>query len=172
MAYSRTTWADYPSLTTPITAARLNNIEAFLAGMSTIQDAWTDYTPTWTATGGTPTIGNGTLAGRYVKVGKLVVLNIAVVMGSTTSIGTTTAWTFSLPFAAASSGLTQVLTVRVLDTLPTATAYVGHGAVASGGSTFAIRTHAATALVGYNSPFSFTVADSDSIHISGTYEAA
>ena len=33
MAYTRTTWQDYPNTTTAITAARLNNIEAGLVGL-------------------------------------------------------------------------------------------------------------------------------------------
>jgi len=46
--------------------------------------AWKTYTPTWTNL----TVGNGTVSARYHKVGKLVTVQIVVIFGSTTSIGT------------------------------------------------------------------------------------
>ena len=35
-------------------------------------DAWTPYTPVWSATSTNPTIGNGSITGRYLKVGRTV----------------------------------------------------------------------------------------------------
>lgn len=59
----------------------------------------TAYTPTWgVVSGTTPTIGNGLLEGRTVRVGDLVYFRLKVVIGSTTTIGSGT-YTFSLPFA-------------------------------------------------------------------------
>lgn len=60
---------------------------------------WTTYTPTWTATTSTnPAIGNGTLNGRYLLIGKTCFVRILVKMGSTTTYGTANAWLFALPF--------------------------------------------------------------------------
>lgn len=60
---------------------------------------WTPYTPTWTAvTGANPAIGNGTLNGRYLVMGKTVFVRIIVKMGSTTTYGTANSWLFALPF--------------------------------------------------------------------------
>lgn len=58
--------------------------------------AWTSYTPTWT--GGSPTIGNGTLVGSYRTVGKTVQYRIELTAGSTTNYGSGT-WLFTLPVA-------------------------------------------------------------------------
>lgn len=67
--------------------------------------AWTDYTPSWIAeTGGTPAVGNGTLTGRYLKVGRTVDFLIRLTVGSTTTFGNTNAnWAFGLPFAPAAT---------------------------------------------------------------------
>jgi len=57
---------------------------------------WTAYTPTWTAATTNPSIGNGTLAGRYTQIGKTCVLVIGLTAGSTTTFGSGN-WSFSLP---------------------------------------------------------------------------
>ncbi|MEW2567625.1 hypothetical protein [Streptomyces sp. NPDC047070] len=61
--------------------------------------AWTDYTPSWIAeTGGTPTIGNGTLTGRFLKIGRTVDFLIRLAYGSTSTPGNANAnWAFGLP---------------------------------------------------------------------------
>ena len=57
---------------------------------------WTTYTPIWTASTTNPTLGNGTLTGRYVVMGPTVVGEIRLNFGSTTNRGTGT-YRFSLP---------------------------------------------------------------------------
>lgn len=57
---------------------------------------WKNYTPIWTAATTNPSIGNGTLAGRYTTIGKLAVVSIRMVAGSTTTFGSDE-WRFSLP---------------------------------------------------------------------------
>ena len=61
--------------------------------------AWQSYTPTWTAGTTNPSIGNGTLSGRYVQIGKTCILVVGLVMGSTTTYGSGN-WAFSLPKSA------------------------------------------------------------------------
>lgn len=63
----------------------------------------TAYTPIWTASTSNPTLGDGTLQGRYIQVGKLVVVFINFVFGSTSSFGVGNHY-LSLPFEAQSSG--------------------------------------------------------------------
>ena len=63
---------------------------------------WQSYTVSWTAATTNPSIGNGTLAGRYVQIGKTVIGVIKLVMGSTTTYGSG-AWSFSLPYAVKNS---------------------------------------------------------------------
>ncbi len=59
-------------------------------------ESWAPYTPTWTGSTTNPTLGNGTLAAEYYKVGRLVTVRLVLVIGSTTSIGSGR-WCFSLP---------------------------------------------------------------------------
>lgn len=62
------------------------------------QSDWAAYTPTWltAGAGADPTLGNGTIAGRWTKAAKLVTVRIKLTWGSTTS-GGSGAWTFSMP---------------------------------------------------------------------------
>ncbi|MET9088151.1 hypothetical protein ABZX77_40780 [Streptomyces sp. NPDC004237] len=69
--------------------------------------AWTAYTPVWTSTGTAPAIVNGTLTGRYMKVGRTVTCEINLVAGSSTTFGTGN-YSWSLPVTAASSGMAIV----------------------------------------------------------------
>lgn len=50
--------------------------------------AYTAYVPTWTASGTAPAIGNATVIGQYVQVGKLVHAYGSIVFGSTSTFGT------------------------------------------------------------------------------------
>lgn len=63
---------------------------------------WQAFTPTWTAATTNPSIGNGTLVGRYVKIGKTVICSISLTMGSTTTYGSGN-WSLSLPCAVKNS---------------------------------------------------------------------
>jgi len=59
---------------------------------------WTDYTPTWTSVSGAqPSLGNGTLSGKYLLVGKLCYVQIFFQAGSTTTFGADI-WRFTVPF--------------------------------------------------------------------------
>jgi hypothetical protein len=62
------------------------------------------FTPTWTATGSNPAIGNGTLEGKYMRVGKQCFAKYRLVAGSTTTFGSGE-WNFSLPFNAQLDGI-------------------------------------------------------------------
>ncbi len=69
------------------------------ANMNSIGDAWTAFTPTWTAATTNPAIGNGSFDCRYQQINKLVVAHYRVAFGSTTTYGTGQ-WRFSLPITA------------------------------------------------------------------------
>lgn len=62
---------------------------------------WVAYTPAWTAATTNPVIGNGTLTGKYVKLGSLVYYKYLLVAGSTTTYGSGN-YRFSLPFVPSS----------------------------------------------------------------------
>lgn len=71
---------------------------------ATQQGAWTSYPVTWTSSGTAPAKGNGTLVGYYSKIGRQVTVKIEFNSGSTTTFGTGY-YTWSLPFAAATTGV-------------------------------------------------------------------
>ena len=77
---------------------------------------WTDYTPTW-ANGGTTTLGNGTLVGRYKALdSKTYIIHITLTWGSTTSVTGAGAWTFTLPAGLTSAASRyQILAGYILD---------------------------------------------------------
>jgi hypothetical protein len=95
-----TTWVDGSGGGTPISAARLNNLES---GVTMTYDT---YTPTWTASGSAPSFGNAVIVARYVKRGKWVHAYGRITFGTTSSFGTGT-YTFALPAGAAQPALGQ-----------------------------------------------------------------
>lgn len=62
--------------------------------------AWTSFSPTWTGVTTNPVLGNGTLAGRHMKVGRTCSVQYTLTVGSTTTFGADEL-RFSLPFTAA-----------------------------------------------------------------------
>lgn len=83
----------------PATTDLINVTTDISQSMDTIDalgDAWTTYTPSWGSTGTPPALGNGTLLGRYKKLGKTVDVNIVLTLGSTSTVGTG-GWTLFLP---------------------------------------------------------------------------
>ena len=65
---------------------------------SYIQGVWTGWTPTLTAATTNPTIGNGTLAGRYMQIGTTVFAVFVFTFGSTSNAGSGQ-WSMSYPVA-------------------------------------------------------------------------
>ena len=79
-----------------VSAAEMNTeVRDALTG---VQAAWTAYTPTWTATTTNPTLNNGTLVGKWQRLGKTYLYRINLTMGSTTAFGTGS-YLFALPAA-------------------------------------------------------------------------
>ena len=72
----------------------LNAIRPYVLGWTSDAE---DYTPSWTAPTTNPTLGNGSLVGRYVKRGNMCLISILLMFGSTTNGGSGN-WSFSLPF--------------------------------------------------------------------------
>ncbi|MFI6979848.1 hypothetical protein ACIBSV_14810 [Embleya sp. NPDC050154] len=60
--------------------------------------AWSEVTPAWRSTEGTPSIGNGKLKLRYARIGRTVFGNLRLAIGSGTNPGTGAAgWFWKLP---------------------------------------------------------------------------
>lgn len=134
-----------------------------------IGDAWTAYTPTFTGTGTAPAIGNGTITGRYLSIGKLVIGSIEVVFGSTSTYGDGF-FVFSLPVATrvASSTYINIGTAIAQDA----------SAAPIGGYDIQMRQRTTTTFdlwrngvgVSAGAPFTFTTSDGIRGHF--MYEAA
>lgn len=94
-----------------VTAALMN--QEIRDQINEILAAWTSYTPTWTSSGTAPALGNGTLVGRYMKVGRTVTCQVNLITGSTTTYGTGN-YSFALPFTSANAGATYIGNAHLL----------------------------------------------------------
>ena len=130
--------------------------------------AWQSYTVSWTAITTNPSLGNGTLIGRYVQIGKTVIGSISLTMGSTTTYGTG-AWSFSLPVAAKTAGVLYGGQFIAIDA--GTTNYVGVLFIISGDTkmTYFSRDGSSAEL---NKNVPHTWAGEDLLHFSFVYEAA
>ena len=112
------------------------------------------YTPTWGGSGGTPSIGNGSISGSYVRRGGLCAVTIQLIIGATTNFNTAIAWTFSLPYTAsrAESGSAYIL--------DTGTTHIVGVTRTVGGDAFCkVYTTAAGGGIGYLIPMTWAVGD-------------
>lgn len=58
---------------------------------------WRTYTPGWYSSGTQPTLGNGSLTGKFRQVGKAIEVHLALITGSTTTYGSGQYY-FSVPW--------------------------------------------------------------------------
>lgn len=126
---------------------------------------WTSYTPTWSAGTPSPSVGNGTLAGKYTKIGKTVFFWIRLAIGSTTTLGQPGyAWGFTIPTTPVDDYHTGVY--RALDA--GVKWYGGVVQFTSGGIVYPLRDNGN----GFtdNTPMAWN--SGDGIYISGQYEEA
>lgn len=139
------------------------------AALNAIGGNWTDYTVAWGSGGTPPAIGNGSKVGRYCLVGKLVMARINLVMGSTTTYGTAGFWTFSLPFTAATVGVTGNLWPGIVQDLDLGTGYkLGVAQIASGANVVTPIDPATANFYTFNVPQ--TWAAGDQLHMQVQYE--
>lgn len=141
--------------------ARLDTLEAGPA-------AWSAYTPAISASTTPPTMGNGTLTGRYSQQGKNVNVRIECTFGSTSTFGSGV-YFFSLPVA---PKLNSLLSGIFLDSSAGSARYglTCHIILASAtGSNMRLAIDGTTNVVGASLPV--VVANGDTIILAGTYEA-
>ncbi|MFJ4711240.1 hypothetical protein [Streptomyces sp. NPDC088785] len=141
--------------------------------------SWTDYTPKWTVdTGTAPAIGNGTLAGSYVKTGNVVHVRIYLKIGSTTNLSAQAAkanWTFSLPAAPVSTAWKLDGRVIGADAFDASTGLQYHGtgvlATTGGGVVRSLRDTQGGVNGTWDKGVPFTWASNDVLSVHGTYES-
>ena len=130
--------------------------------------AWTTYTPTWTATTSNPSIGDGTLAGRYKAIGKTVAFNIRVMMGTTTTYGSGN-WQFGLPINSQSGTNVVVPTTYLNDGVGWYYGIANNGYL--GGTSNITPLYGSTTVTPITPTDPFTWGSNDTIAINGTYES-
>jgi hypothetical protein len=131
--------------------------------------AWTTYTPTWTAPSVNPAIGNGTLQGAYLIVGKTYHFRINVIMGSTTTFGTGR-WDFGLGGSVTSVAVAQTVSCYLFDN--SATVARGVAAWVPGSAAVARPVGHDGTINGISSTVPWTWATSDQVIITGVIEIA
>ncbi|QXE36982.1 hypothetical protein KQY30_24990 [Streptomyces sp. GMY02] len=135
-------------------------------------DAWTAYTPAWTAATTNPVLGNGSINGRYMKIGRTCHVNIELTMGSTTTYGSGI-WNFALPFTAAAAVGSRIGNAQAA--IPAGSRVPGQTVVTAGGSTFSTFFPASTSvsfLSSGSAPVPFTWASTHQLRASLVYETA
>lgn len=89
-------------------------METITDALHALTDVWTPYTPSWSTSGTAPTLGNGSLSGSYIQVGKFVAFFATLVIGTSTSIGTGTL-NLGVPVASAGGTHTPMGEMTIFD---------------------------------------------------------
>jgi len=127
---------------------------------------WTSFAPTWTNL----TIGNGTTASYYVKIGRLVIYSGFITWGSTTS-ATATSTLVSIPFTAATrTGMEWQGSARISDA--GTRGYPGECGISSAATTMSFHHPESGNFGSINSTNPMTWTTNDSVYWTIMYEAA
>lgn len=150
--------AEAETLTTGSNADSLHVHAA--TGLTGYEDS--TWTVAWTGTSSNPSIGSGTLTGRYIKIGSVVHAWVHMIIASDTTFGSGT-YGWSLPYASAASPGRTTGSVWCLDS---GTGYF-MGSCQMRDSSSEMYCYTTTSLFGPTSPF--TWADGDQLVIQITY---
>ncbi len=150
-------------------------LEYWTGSAWTAQGDWSAYTPSWGSNGTAPVINNGSLTGRWTRIGRTIHVLISWLAGSTTTYGSGE-WTFSLPTASAGIGSNaKFWTGTALGINPGAAYWPGISQIESGASV--VRMLSPTSAAGTTSSrwtptVPQTWATNHQINVSIAYEAA
>jgi hypothetical protein len=162
-----------PTIASGDTTTVPTNFATWRDCMKGLSEAWTAYTPTWTAVTANPALGNGSFSGSaYARVNKLVMFRIVLTMGSTTTYGTGQ-WIFTPPVAAVAPNTNRVPFAADLYDAGV-NAYAGVATFFTAGNLYLYcdPTTAGNPLRGVTSAIPFAWGTGDQVVITGTYEAA
>lgn len=178
MSYTKQTWQNLPSTSTPISAERLTYIENGIKANSDSIDAINEIVPpveeTFTVQGGSlgtqPTFSGAPLfSGSYVKSGPMVHFQIQVDFTNITSFGTGQYYV-DLPFA---SKHAYQVRAGCLHHTSTGRDYSIGGHVNEGSSRLVLNSSGISGQSVFDVPFTstapVTLTTADNFHISGTY---
>lgn len=136
----------------------------FLTSAAAVQS----YTPTWTNSGTANSLGNGTIAGTYIQIGKFVSFRIIFTYGSTTTSGNGV-WVFSVPVTAVGSG-PAAGGIGLVATDVSASAIYAGAAINSTLSSF-VPVTLASPVAAFTATAPVTWATGDQVYMSGYYFA-
>jgi len=119
--------------------------------------ARTSYTPTWTADGGSPSIGNGSFDCTWIRYGNLCHVRFFMQIGSTTNKGTG-GWYFSLPFSS-SVGSTSGMSGNHYTEDAAVAGYRGTAGLLSDTTRFSWLNGTANQNIGATVPFTYGTSD-------------
>ena len=141
---------------------------------NTFFGAWTSYTPTFGSTGTAPAVGNGTLTGQYMKIGRSVLMSVVFTIGSTTTFGSGNL-NFTLPATVSAAAAGAVLNTSCSRT-GTQNFIVGAAPLSNNGTTTSTMWFASTSTSGdwdaWTTSTPWTLAAGDVVRVWGTYQAA
>lgn len=118
------------------------------------------YTPTWSTTGNQPSIGNGSISGKFTFSGELVTITIGFFLGSSSTTGTGE-FQFTSPFP--SDNLTFFIGSAWAVDIGTSY-YIGSVRFANSASTMIIYSHGGTAGWQSTIPFTWSPASNDFLY--------
>ena len=131
---------------------------------------WTAFTPVWTSTGTAPSIGNGSILGRYYQQGKLIFATYLIQFGTTTTFGTGT-WGFSWPINhQPAQNANSLLTYNGQALGHAAQWYTGVASYQHSQDNFRIFSHNASAEWGPTQPTTWSAASNNYIEFTVVYE--
>lgn len=125
-----------------------------------------DFTPTWSSSGTQPVLSNGTLTGKYVRLGKLILFTISLTAGSSTTFGTGR-FEFLLPVTA---GFTLGAFTAIMQDISVPTIVVGAGFMISTTELAVTYTGDTAPGITVSTPFAWAV--NDTLQVTGFYLAS
>lgn len=146
--------------TEPVTAA---DLDAMADALEALCGVWTVYTPVLTSNAGVPSLGAGTLTGRYRQVGKTVDVRAVLTWGAGTTYGVGGNPSISLPVTPLdlSQTATGILQDLGTNTFPASAIFE---------ATAKMTPLSSTGAVSNTSPY--TWASGDRLVLTARYEAA
>lgn len=138
------------------------------ADLSGISQPWTNFVPSWTGSVTNPSIGNGAIISRYIRIGNTVIMQGWILCGSTTTYGSGALF-LSLPIEANLSITRCESFGQLLDASAGYPQYFGGGIF---NNAFRIEWRLGNAAQVWQPTVPITMADGDQFRFTIIYEAA